>query len=801
MAVGQIRKAAVLGSGVMGTGIAAHLANAGIPTLLLDIVPKGVDKNAPAEARNAIAIKSLEAGKKAKPAAFMSPRFQRLVTVGNFEDDLARIADCDWVIEVIIENMAIKKDLLKKVAAHWKPGMIVTSNTSGLSINGMIEGLPKEFRQHFLGTHFFNPPRYMKLLEVIPSKDTTDEVLEAMRRFCAKTLGKGVVDAKDTPNFIANRIGIYGISRTLTYMEKYGLTVEEVDMITGAPMAHPKSATFRTADLVGLDTMYHVSKNIYEAVTSDPDREHLKPAEFLRVMVEEKKWLGDKTGNGFYKKSKGPDGSKTTLQLDLKTMEYVPSVKPRFDSVGAVRKVEEPGDRVKGMFAGTDKAADFAWEILRDTFLYSIKRIPEICDSPHEIDRAMCWGFGWDLGPFQAVDAIGLGAVVERMKKEGVALPAALTAMLAKKATGFYKEDKKGAKSCWSFAAKAYKPIAEDPQVHVLPRIRKDAKRIVAENSDASLIDLGDKVLNLQFHCKMNAVGADMVMMINQGVDLLESSGDWLGMTVANHDSAFSAGANLFMVLVAAQSGELKQVEQMSAELQNALMRMKYCSKPVVTAPAGLALGGGCEIAMHGQRVVAAGETYIGLVEFGVGLVPAGGGCKEMAIRMTEGIPMGVNVDLLQFIGKGFENVAMAKVATSGEEARDMGFFRASDQVVLSRDHQIEAAKRMALAMAYTGHKPGRPRDDIPVAGTTGKAALMLMADGMKRGGFISDHDMLIAGKVAHIICGGNVPAGTLVSEQNLLDLEREAFMSLLGTEKTLARIQHMLTSGKPLRN
>src|SRR5271166_3142983 len=801
----RIQKAAVLGAGTMGARIAAHFANAGLPCLLLDIVPKDA---APAE-RNKIVAAGLEAAKKSKPAAFFTPTLAAKVSIGNFEDDLSRIAEADWIIEVVAENLEIKRKLLTGVAKYRKPGAIVTTNTSGLPVHLIAEGLPEEFQQHWAGTHFFNPPRYMKLVEVIPGPKTSREVVETLSDFCDRALGKGVVIAKDTPNFIANRIGTFSMLNALRLMGTLGMTIEEVDACTGPAVGWPKSATFRTADIVGLDVLMHVVKNIYETAPDDESREAYKIPAFVEEMAK-RKWLGDKTGQGFYKRVKGGEGEKEILTLDLNSMEYRPRQKARFASIEAGKAIEDTRERLRGMltplFEGqkTDKAQQFIWAGLSEMCLYAGRRLPEISDHIVDVDRAMRWGFAWELGPFESVDAIGLTAFAEQIKKEGRTLPPIFEKALANGRKSFY-ESEKGVTSVFDLATSSVKKVAEPPGILILKNL-KEAGREVERNTGASLIDLGDGVVCCEFHAKMNAIGADLIAMIHKGLKRLET--DFDAMVIANQATNFSVGANLMMVLIGAQEQEWDELHMAVKQFQNVNLAIKYAPKPVVAAPQGMALGGGCEISLHAAKIHAAAEAYIGLVEAGVGLIPGGGGTKEMLIRANENAASGDDLDLFHTLRPVFENIATAKVGTSAEECRDLGYLRRGDAVSLNRDRLVADAKQTALALARGGWRPaasswqqGAQTTQIKVLGESFLAAAKMAIHLMVRGGYASDYDAHVARKLANILAGGALSAPQLVSEQYVLDLEREAFVSLCGEKKTQERIAHTLKTGKPLRN
>ena len=800
----RIQKTVVLGAGTMGARIAAHFANAGLPCLLLDIVPK----NAASAERNKIVVAGLEAAKKSKPAAFFAPGLANRISIGNFEDDLGRISDADWIIEVVAENLEIKRGLLAKVAQFRKPGSIVTTNTSGLPVHLIAEGLPEEFQAHWAGTHFFNPPRYMKLVEVIPGRKTSREVVETLSDFCDRRLGKGVVVAKDTPNFIANRIGTYSMLNALRLMSAMGMTIEEVDACTGQAVGWPKSATFRTADLVGLDVLMHVVKNIYETAPQDESRETYKVPAVMEEMAK-RKWLGDKTGQGFYKRVKG-EGEREILTLDVNTMEYRARQKAKFASIEAGKSIEDTRERLRGLllplFQGqkTDKAQQFIWGGLSEMCLYAGRRIPEISDHIEDVDRAMRWGFAWEMGPFESVDAIGLPAFAEQIKKEGRSLPPIFEKALASGRKSLY-ETNKGETAVFDFASAAMKKVEEPAGILILKKL-KEAGREVERNAGASLIDLGDGVVCCEFHAKMNAIGADLIAMIHKGLKRLES--DFEAMVIANQATNFSVGANLMLVLIGAQEQEWDEVHIAVKQFQNVNLAIKYAPKPVVAAPQGMALGGGCEIGLHSAKIHAAGEAYIGLVESGVGLIPGGGGTKEMLIRANENAGSGDDLDLFHTLKPVFENIAMARVGTSAEECRELGYLRRDDLVSLNRDRLVEDAKQTALALARGGWKPaasswqeGAQTTQIKVLGESFLAAVKLAIHLMVRGGYASDYDAHVARKLGNILAGGALSAPQMVSEQYVLDLEREAFVSLCGEKKTQERIAFTLKTGKPLRN
>jgi len=803
----KIKKAAVLGAGVMGAGIAAHLTNAGIECYLLDIIPfelteddkkKGLTEKSPAW-RNRFAANGLAAVTKSKPASFFSKKNASMIKIGNFEDNLNWLADVDWICEVVVENLKIKQELFAKVEKVVKPTCIVSTNTSGIPIKDISAKFGPALKKRFLGTHFFNPPRYMKLMEIIPGEETEKEVVDYMVKFSEETLGKGVVICKDRPNFVGNRIGVFDLSDCIKIMLEKKMKIDEVDAIVGKALGHPGTAVFGTMDLVGLDVGYHVAKNLYDAVPDDEARDTFKAEPFLEKMIANK-WLGNKSKQGYYKKTKDAAGKKVKLMLDIDTMEYVPAGKPKFDSISAAKKLENVADSIKLVFNADDKAGDFTRAYLCKTFIYSANRVGEICDNIMAIDNAMKWGYNNKLGPFEAWDAVGVKEAVEVMKKLKLKVPKKVEEMLKKGCESFYVTKADG-KYYYDFEKKGYAKIDANPKIILLPDF-KSRNKIVKENESASLIDIGDGVVCLEFHTKMNSIDEGLNQMLNDSCDIVEK--DFEGMVVANHDErAFSAGANVFAVLVAAQKGEWDLLEKSIEALQNGNMKMKYLSKPVITAPAGLALGGGCEIAMHGARCLPNGETYMGLVEVGVGVLPAGGGCKEILLRVTEGIPDGVveaGLNLQYHMAKAFENIAMAKVATSAMEAMELGYIRKTEAINMNRDQQIYEAKQLVKSLVMAGYKPPRPAL-IPVMGENFRGLADAILMNMRYGNFISDFDLVVSRKVAYVLSGGDCAEGTFVSEQEILDLEREGFLSLMGETKTHERIMHMLTKGKPLRN
>ncbi|MFN2501196.1 MAG: 3-hydroxyacyl-CoA dehydrogenase/enoyl-CoA hydratase family protein [Pyrinomonadaceae bacterium] len=800
----NIAKAAVLGAGTMGAGIAAHLTNADIPTLLLDIAPteltadeekRGLTLETPA-VRNRIVNSLFEAAKKLKPAPFMLAENAGLVSTGNFSDDMAKLGDCDLVVEAVVEKLEIKQAILAEVEKYRKPGAVIASNTSGIPIDSIAESFSDDFKSHFLGIHFFNPPRYMKLVEIIPGSKTSGDVACKIAGFLDQRLGKGVVLAKDRPNFIANRIGVFGMMATIHQMITMGFTPTEVDQMTGKAIGHAKSGTFRTSDLVGLDVTAHVTNNLYPAVPDDEDREVFRLPELIQTL-HDRKLLGDKTGGGFFKKSKDAEGNRQILELDLETFEYKPQQKTKFPSIEAAKAIEETPNRVKTLVWGDDRVGEFLWKTHSRVARYAANRIPEIADTIVEVDNAIKWGFGWEIGVFEAWDAIGVPESVERMRGEGQPIPANVERMLASGATSFYKKENAD-DFFYDLVAEEYKQMPKRPGVLVLKSV-KDRTGVIKSNPGASLIDIGDGVACLEFHSKMNSLGGDTVSMMNYALDEVEKN--FRGLVVGNQGGNFSAGANIMLLLLAAQEEEWDDINLMVRALQNAVMRLRYSAKPVVTAPYGLTLGGGCEIAMHGNKVRAAGETYIGLVEVGVGLIPAGGGTKEMTMRAMEAAAKAPDADPLAFLKKTFETIGMGKVATSAQEARSWGYLRDSDSISMNGDRLIQDAKQEVLNFDAAGYIPPVERTDILAVGESAQAAMKLALHMMKQGGFISDHDALIGRKLAKVMSGGDLNHETNVSERYLLDLEREAFVSLCSERKTQERIAAMLKTGKPLRN
>jgi 3-hydroxyacyl-CoA dehydrogenase len=817
----RIEKVAILGAGTMGSRIAAHLANAGVRSYLLDIVPPNTPPEAPAAVRNRIAEAGLEAARKAKPAAFMEPGLARLVTTGNFEDHLNLLADCDWIIEAVVENLDLKRALLQKVEAVRKPGTIITSNTSGLPVHSIAEGFSDDFRRHWFGTHFFNPPRYMRLLEIIPTPESDPEAVEAVAQFASIRLGKGIVYAKDTPNFIANRIGTFSVVNIVRLMQEFDFSIEDVDALTGAAIGFPKSATFRTIDMVGLDVLGHVVKNAKRLapalagaggrdVELLDERGDLELPPFYDQMIE-RKLLGDKTGAGFYKKERGPEGEKR-LALDWKTLEYHPAQRPKFPALEMAKNVDSLGERVRMLtgFSGEkpDKAGQFLWTALSEVFTYSANRIPEISDNVVEIDRAMRMGFNWEMGPFELWDAIGVPASVERMKQEGKPVAANVEKLLAAGFTSWYTDAPHhvSGRAYFDFASTSMKEEKVAPGVWSIT-VAKKSNHVVKANSGASLIDLGDGVGGIEFHSKMNSLGADIIQLTSQVLRPGGPGDEFDAFVITNDAANFSVGANIMLLLMAVQDEEWDELDMMVRQFQNMTQLIKFSPKPVVVAPFGMTLGGGCEVSLHAAARRPHAELYMGLVEAGVGLLPGGGGCKEMTLRAVDAAQSirpegrGESVEMMEAMKKAFETVAMAKVSTSAFEARGFGFLSRGDEITMNRERVLSDAKAHALELARAGYRAPVPRTDIPAPGENILATLKLGVHLMRQGEFISDHEVKIATKIAEVLCAGALTPGTPVSEQYLLDLEREAFKSLCGERKTQERIQFTLKTGKPLRN
>ena len=795
----SIDRAAVIGSGVMGATLAAHLANAGIPTVLLDIVPpegSGVEGDPATQTyRDAFAREGIRRALKTKPAAFYIQDRARLVTPGNLEDHLDLLDDVDWVLEAIIERLDIKQSVFEKIVPHLKPEAILSSNTSGLSIHEMAAGLPADLRPRFLGTHFFNPPRYMKLLEIIPHQDTHPDVIEYMAGFGENLLGKGIVYAKDTPNFIANRIGVFSIMATIRAMIEGGYTVEEIEALSGPAIGRPKSASFRTVDLVGLDTFVHVAKNVHDRAADDESRDIFIPPEVINRMVTEG-LLGEKTGKGFFQKTK-KDGKTEILTLDLDSFEFREKRKANFPVLELTRTMDDPGDRIRAIIKSKDRAGEFLWRLLSETMVYAANRLGEIANDVVNIDNAMKWGFNWTHGPFELWDVLGVERVVKRLEKEGREVPVAARTLLAGGETSFYRRDEEF--KLFAFHKSGELEEQAERPVEIRLDILKKRGALVKKNAGASLVDFGDGILCLEFHSKMNAIGADTIQMINTAVKEVEKN--YAALIIGNQGSNFSVGANLMLMLMEAQDGNWEEIDFMVRAFQKANQALKYCKRPVVAAPFGMALGGGCEVCLGAGHIYAAAETYMGLVEVGVGLIPAGGGCTNLLIRNTEGRPNIAGVDVFPFTRATFEVIGMGKVATSAEEARQFRFLRPSDGITLNNDHLLYCAEAMTLGLSAQGYRPPDPTVEIPVAGEGGLSAFQLYLFNLREGNFISEYDEYLGGELARVLCGGNLPAGTMVTEQYLLELEREVFLGLCGQRKTQERMKHMLEKGKPLRN
>jgi 3-hydroxyacyl-CoA dehydrogenase len=795
----HVDKAVVVGAGTMGAALAAHLTNAGIPVTLLDIVPKDALMDDKA-ARNKIVNAGLEAAKKSRPASFASSDQYTLLQIGNLEDDFDAIAEADFILEAIIENLKIKQSLMTRIDEVRKPTAIVATNTSGIPIKDIAEGRSEGFKQHFLGMHFFNPPRYLKLLEVIPTADTLPEVVEFVKRFGEYRLGKGIVLCKDTPNFIGNRVAFGTGAFALDYILTNGYTVDEVDAITGPLMGRPKTATFRLIDLVGIDVWDHVGKNLTPAIPYDeyaqPYLTAEKPNRLIETMVE-RNWLGNKTKVGFYKQVRTEEGKKEFWPLDLEKMEHVSPSKPRFDSIGKAKDIEDLGERLKVLLGESDKAAELVKALAYQGFQYASALLPEVADSGKPIDDAITWGFGHQAGPFETWDMLGVKETVEQMKAAGFAPAPWVDDMLKAGNETFYQYKGSSKVGVYDVTKKKYIKIERTPGLVVLSEL-KEAKKVISENAGASLYDIGNSVGLVEFHTKMNALDDDIFEIVSEALDRAET--EFEGLVIGSQADNFSAGANLFMVVVAAQQGMWDTLDQAVVKLQNLNMRMRYFPKPVVVAPAGLALGGGCEVTMHASRVVASLETYIGLVELGAGVIPAGGGTKEHMRRIINPPMHTENVEVLPFLQRAFLQIGQAKVATSAEEARQMGILNDCDRVVMNRDHLLSEAKREVLHMAASGYHPPAP-EKIYAAGRDMLGAMRVGAWMFEAGGYISEYDLHIAQKLAYVMSGGSLTKPGWVSEQYVLDLEREAFLSLCGEEKSQARMWSLLNTGKPQRN
>ncbi len=812
----RINKVAILGSGTMGARIAAHFANAGIPSYLLDIVPANVALEAGAAARNKIAAAGLDAAKKSKPAAFMDLTLARLVTIGNFDDDLNKLAEVDWIIEAVVENLDLKRALLRKVEAIRKPGTIVTTNTSGLPVGKIAEGFSDDFHRSWFGTHFFNPPRYMRLLELIPTPEADQGAIDAVTHFCDVRLGKGVVLAKDTPNFIGNRIGTFSVLNVMRLMQELDLTIEDVDALTGQAVGWPKSATFRTIDLVGLDILGHVVSNMTANVQDE--RNDLRLPGFFTQMLE-RKWLGDKTKGGFYKKVKSSEGKEDErMALDWKTLEYHPRQKPKSPALDMAKNIEDTGARMR-MLLGLegspqkgDKAGAFLWAALTDLWTYSANRVPEISDSIVEIDRAMRLGFNWELGPFELWDAAGVEATVTRMKKEGRPIAANVEKLLASGTKFWYTDDPKSpsGRKYWELRTENWEQVQVPVGVWSVT-VAKKSNGVVKKNSGASLVDLGDGVACIEFHSKMNSLGADIIGLILQTLKPGGPGDNFDAFVITNDATNFSVGANLMLLLMSVQEEEWDDVDLAIRQFQGMTQAIKFSPKPVVVSAFGLCLGGGTEISLHAAARQPHAELYTGLVEVGVGLLPGGGGCKEMLLRAVDmaasvhgkssAEALAGSIEMLEAMKRAFETIATAKVATSAHEARGLGFLTESDRITMNRERVLTDAKGRALELIRAGYEPPVPRIDIPAPGESFLATLRMGVHMMRQGDYITEYEVKLATKIAEVLCGGNITPGSLVSEQYILDLEREGFKSLCGEKKTQERIQYTLKTGKALRN
>jgi 3-hydroxyacyl-CoA dehydrogenase len=798
----RINKVAVIGSGIMGSGIACHFANIGVEVLLLDIVPRELKEIEKTKGltledrivRNRLVNDALTTSIKSRPAPLYHIDFAKRITTGNLEDDIAKVKDVDWIIEVVVERLDIKKMVFDTLEKHRSPGTLITSNTSGIPIKFMNEGRSDDFKKHFCGTHFFNPPRYLKLFEIIPGPDTSSEVLDFLHGYGEKFLGKTSVIAKDTPAFIGNRIGIFGIQSLFHLVKDMGLTIEEVDKLTGPVIGRPKSATFRTVDVVGLDTLVHVANGIYENCPNDEEHEVFKLPDFINTMME-KKWLGSKTGQGFYKKVKNEDGSSDILGMDLETLEYRKGKRATFATLELTKSIDKVVDRFKVLVAGKDKAGEFYRKSFGSMFAYVSKRIPEISDELYKIDDAMKAGFGWEHGPYEIWDAVGVKAGVNMIKDLGKEPAAWVNEMLEAGIDSFYTV-KDGASYYYDIKQKKHIKVHGQDAFIILNNIRNSSE--VFKNSGVVVEDLGDGILNCEFQSKMNSIGGDVLAGLNKAIDLAEK--DFDGLVVGNQGANFSVGANIGMIFMMAAEQEYDELNAAVKYFQDTCMRLRYSSIPTIVAPHGMTLGGGCEMTLHADRVVAAAESYIGLVEFGVGVIPGGGGSKEMTLRASDTFEKNdVELNRLQ---EYFLAIGMAKVSTSAYEAFDTGILKpGKDIIVVNKDRQIATAKQVARMMADQGYTQPIRRKDVKVLGKQALGMFLVGTDSMEAGKYISEHDKKIANKLAYVMAGGDLSEPTMVTEQYLLDLEREAFLSLCGERKTLERLQHMIQKGKPLRN
>ena len=790
----NIKKVAVLGSGIMGSGIACQLANVGLEVILLDIIPEKEKNSSDHIKRNSLVNNALNTAVKSKPAPLYSKSMLNNITTGNFDDDFDKISECDWIIEVVVERLDIKNIIFEKVDQHRKAGSIVSSNTSGIPINSMLDNRTEDFTSHFLGTHFFNPPRYLRLLEIIPTSKTNQEVVDFMMEFGGKLLGKTTVLCKDTPAFIANRVGVFAIQELFHIVNELNLSVTEVDSLTGPIMGRPKSATFRTCDVVGLDTLIHVANGLKENCPNDERSTVFNLPSFI-VKMKENNWLGSKTGQGFYKKTINESGKKEILELDLKTFEYKSTSKTKFETIGKARGIDNLKKRTKVLFNGNDKAGDFYRRVFAGLLSYASHRVPEISDEIYRLDEAMKAGFGWELGPFEIWDAIGIKEGITNIEKANLTVPDWVISF-AKENESFYRISE-GKSNFYDLQTKKFQPISGSNDIISLSTL--DSSKTIWKNEEASLQDIGDGIINITFHSKMNTIGGGILSAINTAIDLAEE-GQFKGIVISNEGTNFSAGANVGMIFMMAAEQDYDELNLAVKGFQQTTMRIRYSSVPVVAAPHGMTLGGGCEICMHADKVIAHAETYMGLVEFGVGLIPGGGGTKEMVLRFSDELKAG-DMRINRFREK-FLTIGQAKVSTSAHEAMELGLLRTGvDEIIVSRAHQLSYAKSVCLKMHEKGYTQQNQRKDIQALGQEGLGIVYVGADSFKSGNFMSEHDQLISEKLGYVLCGGDLSQVTPVSEQYLLDLERKAFVELCAERKTLERIQSLLQTGKILRN
>ena len=790
----NIKKVAVLGSGIMGSGIACQLANVGLEVILLDIIPEKEKNSSDHKKRNSLVNNALNTAVKSKPAPLYSKSMLNNITTGNFDDDFDKISECDWIIEVVVERLDIKNIIFEKVDQHRKAGSIVSSNTSGIPINSMLDNRTEDFTSHFLGTHFFNPPRYLRLLEIIPTSKTNQEVVDFMMEFGGKLLGKTTVLCKDTPAFIANRVGVFAIQELFHIVNELNLSVTEVDSLTGPIMGRPKSATFRTCDVVGLDTLIHVANGLKENCPNDERSTVFNLPSFI-VKMKENNWLGSKTGQGFYKKTINESGKKEILELDLKTFEYKSTSKTKFETIGKARGIDNLKKRTKVLFNGNDKAGDFYRRVFAGLLSYASHRVPEISDEIYRLDEAMKAGFGWELGPFEIWDAIGIKEGITNIEKANLTVPDWVISF-AQENESFYRISE-GKSNFYDLQTKKFQPISGSNDIISLSTL--DSSKTIWKNEEASLQDIGDGIINITFHSKMNTIGGGILSAINTAIDLAEE-GQFKGVVISNEGTNFSAGANVGMIFMMAAEQDYDELNLAVKGFQQTTMRIRYSSVPVVAAPHGMTLGGGCEICMHADKVIAHAETYMGLVEFGVGLIPGGGGTKEMVLRFSDELKSG-DMRINRFREK-FLTIGQAKVSTSAHEAMELGLLRTGvDEIIVSRAHQLSYAKSVCLKMHEKGYTQQNQRKDIQALGQEGLGIVYVGADSFKSGNFMSEHDQLISEKLGYVLCGGDLSQVTPVSEQYLLDLERKAFVELCAERKTLERIQSLLQTGKILRN